>query len=192
MGTDVRQAHASDLGRAADTLAAAFADYPWTRYVLPETDYSLRLRELQGRYLEYAHACGLVAVTDDCDGVIALLPPNPPAPDPAMVERIVALHGDRVHRLGHTDPPASGWRLETLGVRPGSRGAGRASKLLEFALAEVDARGGKEVSLDTSDPRNVRLYERHGFTVVSSSEHPGRPPVWAMSRSPSVSGSHPS
>lgn len=182
MKADVRHAHASDLDRAADTLAAAFEDYPWTRYVLPEDDYSTRLRELQRLYLGYAHEHGIVAVTDNCDGVIALLAPNAPDPEPEMIEQVVSLHGDRIGRLGLSAPQAGVWCLETLGVRSEAQGGGRATALLDFALTEVAGRGGCDVALDTSDARNVRLYERHGFTVVSHNERAGSPPVWSMIR----------
>lgn len=182
MKIDVRRAHAANLDAAAETLAAAFEQYPWTRYVLPEADYPVRLRELQRLYLGYAHEHGIVAVTESCDGVIAILPLDAPDPEPEMVERILALHEDRIDRLGQSEAPADAWRLETLGVRPESQGGGRASALLDFALSEIAARGGTEVVLDTSDARNVRLYERHGFTITSHSEPLGRPPLWAMSR----------
>ena len=36
------------------------------------------------------------------------------------------------------------------------------------------------MALETSDPLNVRLYERLGFTVTARSEAPGAPLVWRM------------
>ncbi|MCK8478288.1 GNAT family N-acetyltransferase [Microbacterium aurugineum] len=177
----VRRATTADLGAAADTLAEAFEGYPWTRHVLPEDDYEERLRALQLLYLRYAQAHGIVAVTDACDGVIALLPPDAPEPDDDMVEQIVALHGDRLDRLAQPPAPSDAWKLETLGVRPASQGRGIAAALLEFALAVIAERGAREVCLETSDPRNVRLYARHGFRVVSHSESAEDPPIWHMS-----------
>lgn len=178
--THVWHAQPADLAAAADTLTAAFEHYPWTRHVLPESDYSGRLRALQHLYLGYAHEHGIVAVAGDGDGVIALLPPDAPDPAPAMVEEVVALHGDRIGRLDQDPPPEGAWRLETLGVRPERQGQGIASALIGFALSEVRARGGGAVALDTSDPCNVRLYERHGFCVTAHSDVGDGPPVWKM------------
>ena len=48
------------------------------------------------------------------------------------------------------------------------------------ALNEIADRGGKQVVLDTSDPRNVRLYERHGFHVAAHTPGTDGPPVWTM------------
>ncbi|POG43028.1 N-acetyltransferase [Streptomyces sp. ZL-24] len=180
MSTQVHLANAGDLAAAADTLAAAFEHYHWTRYVIPEEQYHERLRSLQQLYLEYAHAHGIVAVAGNCDGVIALLPPDAPEPEPGMVDEVMRLHGDRISRLQQSDPPAGAWRLETLGVRPERQGQGLASTLLVFALAEAVRRGCAQVVLDTSDPRNVRLYERHGFHTTQTDTGDG-PPVWTMS-----------
>lgn len=178
--TLVRHARPADLAAAADTLTAAFEHYPWTRHVLPEDDYLARLRALQHLYLGYACEHGIVAVTGDGEGVIALLPPHAPDPAPAMVEEVVALHGDRIDRLEQAPPPEGAWRLETLGVRPERQGRGIASALIHFALSEVRARGDRAVALDTSDPRNVRLYERHGFGVTAHTDSGDGPPVWKM------------
>ena len=43
MTPSISLAGSDDLPAAA-TLAAAFADYPWTRYVIPEDDHAERLR----------------------------------------------------------------------------------------------------------------------------------------------------
>ena len=180
MSIPIRAARPEDLDRAADALAAAFEDYPWTRYVIPADAYLERLRELQRLYLGYAQQHGLVAVTPDQDGAIALLPPEPPAPEPAMIDRLHDLHGDRIERLSTIASPERAWRLETLGVQPDSQGRGLASALIESALNEVTLRGATRIALETSDARNVRLYERHGFLTTDRSESSDRPPVWQM------------
>lgn len=50
----IRPAVVGDLDTAADLLAEAFADYPWTRWSIPADGYSCRLRELQRLYLSFA------------------------------------------------------------------------------------------------------------------------------------------
>lgn len=190
MAARVRSASPVDLTTAADTLAAAFADYPWTRYVIPENGYVDRLRNLQRLYLRHAHRHGLVGVAGPADGVIALLPPDAPEPGTETVQEIIALHGDRVDRLTHSvsAPPAESpeawqarpWRLETLGVHPARQGFGLGGALVRFGLGIAAQRGAREITLDTSDQRNVRFYEQFGFSIVAHSEWPGGPPVWSM------------
>lgn len=195
MKTLVRPAAPGDLDAAADALSAAFADYPWTRYVIPEDGYAERLHTLQHLYLRHALRHGIVAVTDPAGGVIALLPPDAPEPDAGTIRQIIALHGDRIGRVGDdgsappADDPGSGrpaaWRLETLGVHPDRQGGGLGGALVRFALDAAARRGAHEIELETSDPRNVRLYERFGFATVAhpasaGSERSDVPPVWRM------------
>lgn len=178
-----RLATRDDLAPAADVLAAAFHDYPWTRYVVPEEDYAARLRGLQSLYLAHALEHGILVVSGDGDGVIALLPSDAPAPADTVMARIVELHGDRIDRLGSAaaEPDGEGtWALETLGVRADARGRGVGSALIAHSLCLAAEAGAATVRLETSDERNVRLYERHGFHVSEHVEHQGAPPVWHM------------
>lgn len=179
-----RLATIDELPMCASALGSAFEHYPWTRYVIPEERYHKRLHDLQLLYLEYAHRYGIVTVAENIAGAAALLPPDTPEPAPEMIDQIVRLHGDRIDRLSQTPPvadqPVSAWRLETLGVHPDHQGRGIASALLRFALDEVSRRGGESVALDTSDPRNVRLYERFGFETIAHTDSSNGPPVWNM------------
>lgn len=178
-----RLATPEDLDAAADTLTAAFMDYPWTRHVIPEPGYAQRVHRLQHLYLDHARQHGLLIVTDSVEGVLALLPPHPPEPAPAVIEQILALHGDRVDRLTQSFATPSAWRLETLGVHPESQGRGLATELLDLGFQRAAGLGARSIALETSDPRNVRLYERHDFAVTSRVQAPGAPPVWHMMRS---------
>ncbi|WP_308797765.1 GNAT family N-acetyltransferase [Agromyces silvae] len=180
MTAGARLAAPADLAAAAEVLTAAFMEYPWTRYVLPEDDYPGRLLELQRLYLTHALHYGIVAVSAHVAGVIALLPPDAPQPARSVITRIVALHGDRIDRLASNPHPHLDWRLETLGVLPDARGSGIGGALIRFALEESARRGARAVRLETSDERNVRLYERHGFGVIEYVDAGGAPPIWTM------------
>lgn len=180
MSTTVRPCTPADLETAADTLAAAFADYPWTRYVVPEEDYATRLRALQRLYLAHALQHGVVGVVDDGSGVVAMLPHDAPDPDDTTLQQVVALHGDRLDRLARPTPPHEDWVLETVGVRPDAQGRGVGAALLRYGLAEAARRGARAVRLETSSDRNVRLYERHGFRTTDRGDRPDGPPVWTM------------
>ncbi|GIG41748.1 N-acetyltransferase [Cellulomonas phragmiteti] len=180
--TAVRRAVADDVPRAAHVLAAAFAGYPWTDWVVPPDDRAARLTELQALYLTHAVRHGVVLVDEALNGVVALVPVDAPPPDDATWHAVAALHGDRLERLGAAEPPPpppGAWTLAALGVLPAARGAGLGSRLVAAALADV---GDVPVVLDTSDPRNVGLYERHGFVVVARADVPDGPAVWSMVR----------
>lgn len=183
----IRPAGPRDLASAAATLASAFADYPWTRWSIPAADHLDRLERLQRIYLGHALAHGVVLVDDAVDAVVALLPPDAPAPEQAAQQDVVRLHGDRLAALTEVELPArrqGSWDLATLGVRPGRRGAGLGSAAIRAALDAVAQRRGGWVTLETSDVRNVRLYERHGFTTVARTHVPLGPEVFSMERGP--------
>ncbi|GAA1313855.1 MAG: GNAT family N-acetyltransferase [Brachybacterium sp.] len=184
MEIQVRNATAADIPSAARTLAAAFHDYPWTRWSVPAADYAERLEELQGLYLHHALGCGLVLVDDKQRGVAALLPPDAPEPGALAQERIAELLGDRLHALLATElpeHPAGSWDLATIGVDPDSQGKGVASAILAEALRRLDSYRAA-TALETSAARNVALYSRHGFTVTATTEIPHGPVVHSMLR----------
>uniref|UniRef100_UPI0036548503 GNAT family N-acetyltransferase n=1 Tax=Nocardiopsis sp. NPDC058631 TaxID=3346566 RepID=UPI0036548503 len=172
-----------DLDTVVDTLVAAFDDYPWTRYVIPEDDYTSRLHGLQHLYLNHALNHGIVAVSEDGEGVVALLPPDASEPGEETLERIITLYGDRIDRLAGADQRSvdpDDWSLETLGVHPDHQGKGLGGALIEFGLDAAGRQGARAVRLETSEERNVSLYQRYGFRITDRSQPPGGPPVWTM------------
>ena len=71
-----------------------------------------------------------------------------------------------------------------LGVAPAAQGRGVGSALLRAANARLDAER-LPAYLETGTTRNVALYQRHGYQVLS--EHKARadaPPMWSMWREP--------
>ena len=182
----LRDALPADVPAAAGTLATAFEDYPWTRWSIPEDHHAERLEELQSIYLGHALSSGIVLVSANLDGVAALLRPHSPAPADAAQGRIAELLGDRLEAfLAAELPPGppEAWELATLGVHPSARGQGLGSALLAEGLRRVDAAGGS-CTLETSDPRNVELYSRHGFSVTATTQIPDGPIVHSMLRAP--------
>lgn len=175
-------------------LAAAFANYPWTRWALPSDRYADRLEEVQRLYLAHALEHGIVMVDDGVRAIAALLPPDGPAPPERTQRRVVELHGSRRGALAGLvlpRPPAGAWTLETVGVHPAHQGAGLGTALVTASLRAVPPSTGL-VALETSDQRNVRLYERLGFATLATTEIRDGPVVHSMvrgSRAPSRKGS---
>ena len=78
----------------------------------------------------------------------------------SMFEQMDALH-----------PWEAYWHLPLIGVDPVHQGKGIGSALLSVVLNVCDSR---KVSayLEATSPRNVPLYERHGFEAVGSGLSP--------------------
>jgi ribosomal protein S18 acetylase RimI-like enzyme len=186
------------IGQVAEDLSAAFAQDPQFLWFL-RTDQGhdqARLRLFYGLLLGSALPDGVVQ-RPACGGAAAIwLPSESFGPTPLIeslrsLPRIAALTGlARLPRMiamrkamdaNHPKdrPHAYLW---FLGVRPEAQGYGVGSRLLAAGLREVDAQG-RHAFLESSNPANVSLYERHGFDVVKTYRaRPDGPPFFAMWR----------
>ncbi len=71
-----------------------------------------------------------------------------------------------------------------LGVRPDVQGHGLGSRLLGAQIARLDARG-RASFLETATPRNLPLYQRHGYEIIAEYRPAADAPVcWGMWREP--------
>lgn len=193
----IRQASSEDVPALAGTLAAAFADYPWTRWTVDPDGHAERLRALYATYLDAAVRFGEVWMTDDASAAAAWTWSEDAAAREAYVrdsglgERIAELVGSRAeaaqageeaiarHALGEPH-----WYLAVVAVAPGAQRRGTGTRLLASMLERCDA-GGHVAALDTSAPDNVGFYERLGFAVHAEADLPGGPHLWFMRRQPS-------
>jgi ribosomal protein S18 acetylase RimI-like enzyme len=83
----------------------------------------------------------------------------------------------------HPKDPAH-WYLGYVGVAPGHQGEGIGSLVLREVLSQADA-AGTPAYLESSNERNLTLYERHGFVVTKAYQALGRgPTIWRMWREP--------
>jgi ribosomal protein S18 acetylase RimI-like enzyme len=99
----------------------------------------------------------------------------------ARVLRLLALMEDMDKHHPMDRPHAYLW---FLGVARAAQGRGIGSRLLKVASDRLDAQR-MPAYLETQTERNVALYNRHGFEVIS--EHrprPDAPRLWSMWREP--------
>lgn len=189
---EVRSAVPSELERAIATITLAFAADPFTRWVLPEgadflEHFPAILREFGLPALE--NRC--VYVTEDFGGACLWLPPGVQANDAALlaiVER--GVRGQRrdeflqvFERMGSYHPEDPHWYLPMIGVDPSRQNAGNGSALLRHALARCD-RDGLAAYLESSNPQNITLYQRHGFEIMGEIRVADSPPMTPMLRAP--------
>ena len=194
----VRRATAEDVPRLARLFAAVFATDPVFKW-LTRDDRSRHkalerffLRVVNGRTLP----CGETWLAANGLAAAAWVPPYSPPQLPSliddlrMVPTILRLTG--VRRLSRGAAMASAmagahpvepcFYLAFIAVAPRLQGAGLGTLLLERTLARVDAaRAG--AYLENSNPCNLTLYERAGFTVTREIiARRDAPPMFAMWR----------
>ena len=192
------RASRDQVGQVADDLSAAFAQDPQFLWFLrPDAGQdAARLRLFHGLLLGSALPDGVVQRPATGGAAAIWLPSEALGPTPLLeslrsLPRIAALTGlARLPRMiamrnameAHHPKDRPHAYLWFLGVRPEAQGYGVGSRLLAAGLREVDAQG-RHAFLESSNPANVPLYERHGFEVVEEYRaRPDAPPLFAMWR----------
>jgi ribosomal protein S18 acetylase RimI-like enzyme len=80
--------------------------------------------------------------------------------------------------------PRPNWYLQVLGVEPTLQGRGIGSNLIQPVLAKADS-AKHPCYLETMTPKNVPLYQKHGFEIIKEGNIPGTDVyVWHMNREP--------
>lgn len=90
-------------------------------------------------------------------------------------------------QMGSYHPTEPHWYLPLIGVDPARRGSGYGSALMKHALMRCD-RENKPAYLESTNPRNVSLYKRHGFEVLGEIQVGSSPTIRPMLRRPHPAG----
>jgi ribosomal protein S18 acetylase RimI-like enzyme len=94
----------------------------------------------------------------------------------------------QIERL-HATQSRPHWYLGYLGTRRDRQGQGLGTQMLREVLAGLDT-DGVPAYLESSNERNLPLYERNGFRVVGELQALGHgPTIWRMWREPQQGGS---
>lgn len=86
-------------------------------------------------------------------------------------------------QMGRYHPQEPHWYLPFIGVDPFHQGKGYGSALMQNALIPCD-RGQTLAYLESSNPKNISLYERHGFELLGTIQVGTSPPIFPMLRTP--------
>ena len=88
-----------------------------------------------------------------------------------------------VEQMGRHHPKEPHWYLPLIGVDPPRQRQGHGAALLKYGLAACD-RDGTAAYLESTNPRNVPLYQRHGFELLGTIQAGRSPPIFPMLRKP--------
>jgi GNAT superfamily N-acetyltransferase len=188
----IRTATAADAERCLAVLTLAFSGDPPCRWAWPDPQQYLEA------FPRFARAFGGGAIDHGTAhyykgfSAVALWLPPGAAPD---VESLVKLIEDTVaderkgaifsmlEQMDALHPLEAHWHLPLIGVDPAHQGKGIGSALLSHVLNLCDA---LKIStyLEATSPRNVPLYERHGFEAVGSIQAADSPEIIPMLRKP--------
>ena len=180
----------ADEVRAIATITMAFSNDPIVRWFLRDAN----------QYLTYwppfvkvfaggAFPEGTADSVDDCGGVALWLPPGVGLDGDALVAMAAAAipaaeQDERFALLGQMDefhPSEPHWYLPLMGVDVTMQGRGYGSALLRHAVERCD-RDRLPAYLESTNPLNKALYERHGFEAIGLIQVGSSPPMWPMLR----------
>jgi ribosomal protein S18 acetylase RimI-like enzyme len=175
---------------ATEYLAAAFVDDPLMSWVLA-SDHAARLENVKTwmrgdviAALGYGHAY----IDVEGQGVALWSPPEKNFYDndaltAEMFELVAGAEPERADivaegllAIGEHFPDATCFYLAIVGVAPEGRGAGVGGRLISRVLDICDEEG-IDAYLESSNSRNVGLYERLGFEVTAEVQMPEDGPI---------------
>jgi ribosomal protein S18 acetylase RimI-like enzyme len=192
----IRNAQNDDIETLVDTLSDSFAEDPMFNWLFPTTQlyphfFRMLIRDV---YLSR----GIVHIEDEGRAAALWLPPEQRliiAPRLRLLRfgwKLITQHGLRpawrvlqqgsIFSRHHPDEPH--YYLQFIGCCRWEQGQGIGAALLKQGTRICDERG-MPAYLECSNPRNVPLYERHGF-VVRGQQAVGKngPMAWFMWRDP--------
>jgi ribosomal protein S18 acetylase RimI-like enzyme len=189
--TDVRPATIeSEQQAVVAVITLAFSSDPMARWAFPDPGTYLRVMPQVALAFGgngIAHGAAHLAATGaaaamwlppgihpDAEALAALTAEHAPKERQADMDRVFA-QMDAFH------PSEPCWYLPLIGVDPACQGRGLGSALLRFALERCD-REAAPAYLESSNPRNVPLYQRHGFEIIGEIQAGTSPTVVPMLR----------
>lgn len=179
-----------DRDAGAAVLGQAFADYELLRYYFPDgaqrraaaDTYSFISLSICLKYGE------VYTSSEKLEGVAAWLPPGKSGSGVWQIIRSVPpsilfrfgrqgagrlrAYGRYADKLHRELVPYPHWYLPIIGVGPAYQGQGFSGRLLRPMLQRID-RERMPCYLETNAEKNVAIYRRFGFEVVSEGKLPG-------------------
>jgi ribosomal protein S18 acetylase RimI-like enzyme len=185
-------ATASDEASIIDVLVRANWDDPAARWVWPDSQQFLMhfpsfVRAFGGK----AFTHGSAYYVDGYVGAALWLPPDVHPDENALTALLQRTVSGQIQKdffpvfeqMGRYHPSEPHWYLPLMGIDPSQQGKGFCSALLHHTLFQPD-RDNKLAYLESSNPRNISLYKRHGFELLGTIQTGTSPSIAPMLRRP--------
>ena len=180
----------ADEDAAAQTILLAFAADPMARWTWPQAhQYLEAMPRMIRAFASKAFSSGSAWCTPDYSAIALWLPPGVGADEDALgavIESTVAAalrpETDPIfEQMATYHPTGPHWYLPLIGADPAHQGEGHGEALMTHALARCD-RDRAPAYLESSNPRNIPFYERHGFEKLGTIQVGSSPTLVPMLR----------
>ena len=181
-----------DESAAIQTVVLAFAADPMARWTWPNAQQYLAamprmVRAFGGRAFERGSAYRITGYK----GIALWLPPGVEPDDDGLNEVMQSTVSESqledgaavFEQMAKYHPQEPHWYLPLIGVDPAHQGRGIGDALMSYALDRCD-RERAPAYLESSNPRNVSFYRRHGFDPVGTIQAGSSPTLVPMVRRP--------
>ena len=188
----IKTATAADADPAIAVVTLAFSADPAARWTWSDPQQYLRhFPSFVQAFGGHAFTHGSAYYVDGYAGAALWLPPAVPPDDDALIALFKRTVPEPRHQyvfavfdqMGHYHPQEPHWYLPLIGVDPCHQGKGYGAALMQHALLPCD-RDHMPAYLESTNPKNIPLYERHGFAVLGTVQVGTSPPIFPMLRTP--------
>ena len=187
---EVKSADSNMQASAISTIVLGFAADPMVRWTWPDSSEYLRVmprfvKAFGGRAFEH----GTAYITEGARAAALWLPPGV-EPDEAAMGAVLegALRPEIAGDVGvilkgmaEHHPHEPHWYLPLVAADPNWIGQGLGALLMKHALRRCDEEG-IVAYLESTNPRNLSLYERHGFGIMGKIQSGSSPVLTPMLR----------
>jgi ribosomal protein S18 acetylase RimI-like enzyme len=181
-----------DESAAIQTIVLAFAADPMARWTWPNAQqYLAAMPRMVPAFGGRAFERGSAYRTAGYRGIALWLPPGVEPDDDGLNEVMQSTVSESqleagaavFEQMAKYHPQEPHWYLPLIGVDPAHQGKGIGDALMSYALDRCD-RERVPAYLESSNPRNISLYRRHGFEPVGTIQAGSSPTLVPMVRRP--------
>jgi ribosomal protein S18 acetylase RimI-like enzyme len=182
----------SEEASIIDVLTRAFAADPAARWSWPDSQqYFMHFPSFVRAVGGKAFTQGTAYYVDGYAAAALWLPPNVHPDEDKLTTLVQRNVSEQIQKdflsvfeqMGQYHPSEPYWFLPFVGVDPLQQGRGFGSALLEHTLIQCDS-DSKLAYLESSNPKNIPLYQRHGFEALGTIQVGPSPTIFPMLRRP--------
>ena len=188
----IKKVASAEQDNAVGAIVKAFSTDRAARWMYPDSQqYRKHFQSFVKAFAGSAFEHGSADIVDGYLAAALWLPPGIHPDDEVMGKliRSTVLESDQANvfalfqEMDRYHPADPHWYLPMIGVDPAQQRKGYGSALLQHALARCD-RENKLAYLESTSPRSVQLYQRHGFELLGTIQVGTSPQLFPMLRKP--------
>jgi ribosomal protein S18 acetylase RimI-like enzyme len=188
----IKPAATADEAAIIAIITLAFSTDPVARWTWPNLhQYLTHMPPFVSAFGGKAFAHGSAYYVDGYAGAALWLPPGVQPDEDTLGSLIQSTVGEWergdllavFEQMGSYHPKEPHWYLPLIGVEALHQGHGYGAALMAHALVPCD-REQRLAYLESTNPRNISLYQRYGFEVLGTIQVGTSPPLFPMLRKP--------